>query len=480
MLHTVRKFSSSPYAKVLLVIIVLPFIFWGMGPVFQGGKSNTIAEIGKENISTQEFIKFIEYNAANINDENLVEQLLYNFIGEKLIEEHIKNLNIKLSDSTLSFYIKNEKKFYKDNKFSRTEYEKFLIKNGLNAVSFETNMAKQLKKEQLFNFIGGGVYPANFLINKTFDEVNQKRKIKIINLNAIFDKKFIISENDIQSYFDKNKNSYKEIYRTIKFIKLNSKILTGTEEFSDLFFKKLDEIEDLIVEGKKIDFILKAYNLGAAKSKTFNKFGQNKKLVAIKELPSQIIKKTFNFIEDEPIVLIENGDEYFLIELTNTENVQKEISNSKVKNEISSLLKRQNIRKLISEIIDKINKNNFDKTDFDKFSKDESANIKEVKINGINDHQILKKDLIEQIYRYAEKKVIVVADIGFSETFLVYIDKIENVSIDKNSDNYNKYKNLSKINITNSLYKTYDGYLKNKYNVNINYKELNRVKNYFK
>ena len=75
-----------------------------------------------------------------------MEQLLYNFIGEKLIEEHIKNLNIKLSDNTLSFLIKNEKKFYKDGKFSRTEYEKFLLKNNMTAVNFESLILKQEKK----------------------------------------------------------------------------------------------------------------------------------------------------------------------------------------------------------------------------------------------------------------------------------------------------------------------------------------------
>ena len=48
MLSSIRKFSSSIYSKIFLVIVAIPFIFWGMGPVFQTGKLNTIAEIGKE------------------------------------------------------------------------------------------------------------------------------------------------------------------------------------------------------------------------------------------------------------------------------------------------------------------------------------------------------------------------------------------------------------------------------------------------
>ena len=62
MLGAIRKFSSSIYAKILLFVVAIPFVFWGMGPVFQGGKQNTIAQIGKEKISTQEFINFVQYN----------------------------------------------------------------------------------------------------------------------------------------------------------------------------------------------------------------------------------------------------------------------------------------------------------------------------------------------------------------------------------------------------------------------------------
>ena len=38
---------------------------------------------------------------------------------------------------------------------------------------------------------------------------------------------------------------------------------------------------------------------------------------------------------------------------------------------------------------------------------------------------------------------------------------------------------MSKLRITNELYKTYDAYLKNKYKVKINYNALDNVINYF-
>ena len=483
MLSTIRKFSSSIFAKIVLLLVAIPFIFWGMGPVFQGGKLNTIAEIGKEKISTQEFVDYVKYNRTNSDsetlDNNLIEKLLSNFIGEKLIALEIETHGIDLSEKSLSAIIKNEKTFKKNNKFSRVEYEKFLVRNSLSAVVFETNMLKQVKKEQLFDFIGKGIIPSKFLVNIAHDNVNQKRNIEVINLNDVYEKKLNFSETQIESYFNQNKDTYNEINKSIKFIKLNPKNLTGNNEFDDLFFQKIDEIDDLIVEGMNLDFLLNRFNLESATAITFNELDQNENSETNINFPNELIKKVFDINEIEPTILIEHNNNYFIIELTKTEVTQRKITDQSVKKEILSNLKKQTKRKLISEIISKINKNNFKKNDFDKLSKDENVVIKKVRLENRNDDNVLKQELINQIYAFSEKKVIVVADINFLENFLIYIDKIENVSIDLNSEDYEEYFNLSKAKMTDDLYNTYNSYLENKYEININYKALDRAKNYF-
>ena len=145
MLGAIRKFSSSIYAKILLFVVAIPFVFWGMGPVFQGGKQNTIAQIGKEKISTQEFVNFVKYNhpSDEMLNKNSIQKLLSSFIGNKLISLEIESLDIKLSDKALSKIIRSEKMFKRENKFSRTEYEKFLIKSNLSAIAFEANVLNQ-------------------------------------------------------------------------------------------------------------------------------------------------------------------------------------------------------------------------------------------------------------------------------------------------------------------------------------------------
>ena len=190
MLGKIRKFSSSVFAKIFLFIVAIPFVFWGMGPLFKSGSQNIIVKIDKEKIPIEEFVNYINmYSAPNDNlDSAFIDKMLSNFIGEKIIENEIKSFNIILSDESLSKLIKNDKNFKKNNKFSRTEYEKFLVTNNLGAVFFEKNMSHQIKRELLLDFIGGGVMPPNFLVNINFDKMNQKRNVEIIRLNDVIKK----------------------------------------------------------------------------------------------------------------------------------------------------------------------------------------------------------------------------------------------------------------------------------------------------
>ena len=131
MLNIIRNFSKTLFAKILIVIIIIPFIFWGMGGVFNSGNSNNIAKINNYSISTQEFINYINQSKMNSEvikdniENNILNEIVSMLVSEKLLEMEVKDLNIFISDEVLAKKIKNNKNFHDDkNKFSRTEYEK--------------------------------------------------------------------------------------------------------------------------------------------------------------------------------------------------------------------------------------------------------------------------------------------------------------------------------------------------------------------
>ena len=146
------------------------------------------------------------------------------------------------------------------------------------------------KKELLFDFISGGIVPSNFIVNINFDKINQQRDIEIIRLNEIINKETNFSEEKIVSYFNNNKKKYNEIYKTINFLEITPRNLTESDDYSNLFFEKIDKIDDLIIEGKKLNYILKNFDLGTARTFTFDKSGKNKNEDLIENFPIKMMK----------------------------------------------------------------------------------------------------------------------------------------------------------------------------------------------
>ena len=127
MLSSIRKFSKSFFAKIFIAIIALPFILWGMGDVFTSGKQNVLAEINdKDKISTKEFITYVQ--RVNIKSEEIkllgkskvLDQILTNFISEKIISLETNNKGLQLTDRGILKILLSDKEFQKDGKFSET------------------------------------------------------------------------------------------------------------------------------------------------------------------------------------------------------------------------------------------------------------------------------------------------------------------------------------------------------------------------
>ena len=144
MLNSIKKYSKTFFFKVLVGIIILPFLFWGMGDVFSGGSQNVVAKIDSEKVSTRDFVNYLnllnlsEQERKNLPKTDLINRILSDYIGKKVLALELQDLNVVLDDASLREIIINDKTFFKDDKFSRTEYEKFLVSNSLSAPLFES------------------------------------------------------------------------------------------------------------------------------------------------------------------------------------------------------------------------------------------------------------------------------------------------------------------------------------------------------
>ena len=159
MLGSIRKFSKTFMAKIFIAIIALPFILWGMGDIFSSGKQNILAEINEERISSKEFVNYLQKieltkeQVESLGKSQVLENLLSNYLSEKIIEIESKEKGIILTDEGLKKIIVSDKSFHKENKFSRVAYEKFLLTNGYSAPTYEKYLKElEIKAQLLIHF----------------------------------------------------------------------------------------------------------------------------------------------------------------------------------------------------------------------------------------------------------------------------------------------------------------------------------------
>ena len=213
MLTSIRKFSKSIFAKIFIAIIALPFVLWGMGDIFSSGKQNVIAEINQKKISSKEFINYIQKISITkkemdtIGKDKFFEDLLTNYISEKIISIEGEKKGVELSDVGLKKILIGDKNFQKNEKFSRVKYEKFLLENGYSAPSYEKYIRNIELKGQLLSYYSGGIKLPEFIIDDLYKKENQIKEVEYLDLSKIYSNKNI-GEDEIKDFYNKNKNFF--------------------------------------------------------------------------------------------------------------------------------------------------------------------------------------------------------------------------------------------------------------------------------
>ena len=250
MISSLRNFAKTKFAGLLVFIMIIPFVFWGMGSMFSSGNTNTIAKINELNISTEEFIDYLNNSGIpqntireNLND-NIIEEILSTVVSAKILDLEIEEYDLIISKETLLKMIKKNKNFLDEQgNFQRIKYEKFLLENNQTAPQFELRLKNRELQKNLFSFVGAGTVTPKFLIKKLYEEENRKLEIDYINLNAFYKKKDSFTDNDIKKFLEENKDNLKVEYIDFNYSIINPKNLVGVDEFNQAFFDKIDQIE---------------------------------------------------------------------------------------------------------------------------------------------------------------------------------------------------------------------------------------------
>ena len=484
MATSIGKLSKSFFVKLLVGIIILPFVFWGMGDVFRGGNQNVIATIDSKKISTQEFVDHLrklnldEEQIKNLPQTNLIEQILSEYIGRKVMALEIEKSGISINDNSLRDIIKSDKLFFKDNKFSRTEYEKFLLKSGLTAPNFENNIAEQESKRQFLDFISNGIVVPNILIIEAFNKENQIKTIRYIDLEKYY-ANFKPSKNEINEMYNKNKDSLIEEFKSIQYTEITPQDLSGSSEYNDSFFKQLDILENKILDGQTFEETSKENNFKIIVIEDINRNKKNRNKEKVKDLSDDIFKKIYPIKNEKNPQVLKIGGKYYLAEIISIFKENKSIDDPDVIKLINAQLKFKYKIEFNTSIAKDLSLGGFDKIKIEKFATENNLELKNYEITNLKQNEIFSEGIIKRIFKTKDGDVDLITDSNLTKNFLILGVNTQYKTLDEKSKQFEQYKAKARLNLINNIFKTYDEDLNKKYKVQLNKKTVDRVKNSF-
>ena len=471
MISSFRNFAKTKFAGLLVFVMIIPFVFWGMGSMFSSGNTNNIAKINKTSISTQEYIDYL--NSSGIPqetikknlDKNIIEEILSGLISTTLLDLEVKDFNIIISEKTLLRKIKKNKNFLDENNvFQRTKYEKFLLENNQSAPAFELRLRGRELQKNLFDYIGAGTVSPKFLTHKLYKEENKKLKIDFINLKNFYKKKEDITNQDLNNFINENNDQLKVEFIDFNYVIINPLNLIGVDEFNQSFFDKIDQIERDISNDVQFKSIIE--NLEIAPNKIVNfKYSKEKK---------DIEKKIFE-LRNNKFDIFENENDYVLYEIKKIEEKEPDLNDGQTKNEIIELVYQKNKFDYNRKLLEKIQDKKFKNDDFLNMGKD---TLQTTTLNSIKDNKKFEINAVEVLYSLPINSFTLIND-EKNDIYLAKIKEYQEIEIDNDSDEYKRYVDKQSSNSKNTLLKSYDLFLNEKYNVILNQKTIERVKNYF-
>jgi peptidyl-prolyl cis-trans isomerase D len=482
MLTSIKKTTKSILGKILIAIIILPFLFWGMGDVFRTGNQNVIVTIDSEKISAQNFIEYVnrlnlsEQQRSTMSKTSLLDKILSDYIGKKIIALEIIDQGVNLNNQSLKEIITTDETFKKDNKFSRTVYEKFLLESRISAPVFERNIAEQEKKRQLLTFLSEGVSLPEFLIEQEHVRENQIKTIQYLELDNLYES-HLISEKEIKKTYDSNKNLFSQNFKKINYVELLPNDLTGQKKYNESYYKKIDEIENAILDGNKMINFVKKFNLSVVVLNDVNRLKKDKEGKEIAKIDNNLFTKIFNAkILNKP-ELININNKYYLSEVLNIDKVIRTLEEKEIRDAIVSQLKTKHIIESNTKIVKDMSEGKFNKKDFQEFSINNNLKIKKITIKDTKDESIFQSDIIREIFKVNDGNLQLITDSLLTKNYVILSEKTEKLPFNKNIKDYGQYKTKAKFNLANQIYSTFDETINNKYDVKINEKVLNRIKN---
>ncbi len=247
MLQTIRN-KSKNWAWLIVVIISVPFAFWGIERFQTDDTDEVIFTVGERDISRMNFSRnFIaqkrqleeqyadEYN-TRVDEEALKQQVFQRLILSGMIESAAEEFGYVVNDGQLAQYIKSQSVFQDaDGQFDLEQYKTFLNLNGFSPNVYESEIRWNLKSNQIRESLIGSNLITNYEIEQFYEISSHEREFAWVLIPWRQELTNVsVEPEEAQAYYSENQSAFTVPEKVkIDYIELDADALADAIEVSD-------------------------------------------------------------------------------------------------------------------------------------------------------------------------------------------------------------------------------------------------------
>ena len=215
MMETIRTAANHIVVKIIFAIIILSFIFTGIGFFGFGGGNNArdaqqyIAKVNGEGISRAQFeAQARAITSSSAGDPAFIKQLrrnvLYSQITNFLSYKFAEQLNANISNESVKEFIKKQQVFFENGKFSNKKYLQLISENGYTPDSYGETLKTYLQQQQVIN----ALVNSSFVLPIDSELANLKDQTRTVYTSTLSPK--VVNMDDVKITIEDEKKYYEE------------------------------------------------------------------------------------------------------------------------------------------------------------------------------------------------------------------------------------------------------------------------------
>jgi len=219
MLDYIRSNAQSFGVKVAFAIIILVFMFWGVGSLTDGGSSNVVAKVNGEAITAQQFeqayqraAEYAMRNDPSLTREALVQQklgrqVLNELISAQLIRQEAARVGMTVSPEEMHYVVSKLPAFQDvQGKFDPEAYKRNIEAQRMSVAEYEQGLADSILRDKVMRTVAGSAWAAGDEARKYYDFLTQQRTVEYLYLPAAdFAASVKPTEEELNAWYEAHK-----------------------------------------------------------------------------------------------------------------------------------------------------------------------------------------------------------------------------------------------------------------------------------